>query len=104
MKRDAAPFADSRPLVVHVVHRFAVGGLENGVANLINGMPDSRFRHAVLAMTEVTDFKARIVREDVAYFELRKPAGHALRCYPQLVRRSEEHTSELQSRENLVCR
>lgn len=108
MKRDAAPFADSRPLVVHVVHRFAVGGLENGVANLINGMPDSRFRHAVLAMTEVTDFKARIVREDVAYFELRKPAGHALRCYPQLVRMFRElqpaivHTRNLSALEAAV--
>jgi hypothetical protein len=26
------------PLVVHVVHRFAVGGLENGIVNLVNRM------------------------------------------------------------------
>jgi len=24
-----------RPLIVHVVHRFSVGGLENGVVNLV---------------------------------------------------------------------
>ena len=30
---------DDRPLVLHVMHRFATGGLENGVVNLINHMP-----------------------------------------------------------------
>lgn len=108
MTRNPTPFAQNRPLVVHVVHRFAVGGLENGVANLINCMPDARFRHAVLAMTEVTDFKTRIEREDVAYFELRKPAGHAWRCYPQLVRLFRElqpaivHTRNLSALEAAV--
>src|SRR6266700_4592316 len=31
-------------------------------------------------------------------------AGAVSTCYPEGVCRSEEHTSELQSRENLVCR
>src|SRR5690606_4217969 len=86
MMREPIQFDDNRPLIVHVLHRFAVGGLENGVANLINCMPAGKFRHAVLAMTEVTDFKSRIECDDVACYELRKPAGHALRCYPELVR------------------
>lgn len=76
---------DARPLVVHVMHRFAVGGLENGVVNLVNRM-SPHFRHAIVAMTEVTDFRTRIVREDVQYYALQKPAGHALRLYPQLAR------------------
>ncbi|MBX6391830.1 MAG: TIGR03088 family PEP-CTERM/XrtA system glycosyltransferase [Burkholderiales bacterium] len=79
-------FPDSRPLIVHVLHRFAVGGLENGVANLINRMPRAKFRHAVVAMTEITDFRSRIERDDVQYIALGKPAGHALRLYPALVR------------------
>src|SRR5690606_40191395 len=33
-----------------------------------------------------------------------KPAGVGLRSSHGCIRRSEEHTSELQSRENLVCR
>src|SRR5690606_40347070 len=33
-----------------------------------------------------------------------KPYGTAAGLYKQRVERSEEHTSELQSRENLVCR
>ena len=30
------------PLIVHVVYRFAVGGLENGVVNLINRLRAKR--------------------------------------------------------------
>ena len=45
----------SRPLLIaHVVHRFDIGGLENGVVNLINRLPESRWRHAVVALTDVS--------------------------------------------------
>ena len=47
---------DTRPLVVHVMHRFDTGGLENGIVNLINHMPEEAYRHAVIALTEITEF------------------------------------------------
>jgi sugar transferase (PEP-CTERM/EpsH1 system associated) len=78
--------SDSRPLVAHVVYRFDTGGLENGVVNLINHMPEMAYRHAVIALTEVTDFKQRIRHPDVSYFSLHKPPGHVLKIYPQLFR------------------
>ena len=79
--------ADARPLVLHVVHRFSVGGLENGVVNLINRMPASRWRHGVLALTEVDpDFTRRIERDDVSFVSLRKPPGQGLREWPKLWR------------------
>ena len=77
---------DSRPLVAHVVFRFDTGGLENGVANLINRMPADAYRHAVVALTSITDFRRRITREDVDFIALDKPPGHALKIYPQLHR------------------
>lgn len=77
---------DRRPLVVHVLYRFATGGLENGVVNLINRMPENSYRHAIVALTEITDFKARIWRKDVAFYALNKPPGHALHLYPRLYR------------------
>ena len=40
----------ARPLVVHVVNSLAVGGLENGVVNLVNNATD-RFRHVIVCMT-----------------------------------------------------
>ena len=75
---------DTRPLVLHVMYRFDTGGLENGVVNLINHMPADAYRHAVLALTEVTDFKQRIQRADVEFISLRKPPGQGVWQYPKL--------------------
>lgn len=77
---------DHRPLVVHVVYRFDVGGLENGVVNLINHMPEDAYRHAIIALTEVTDFHKRIKRNDVQFISLHKPSGHLYSLYPRLFR------------------
>ena len=75
-----------RPLVAHVVYRFDVGGLENGVVNLINHLPADRYDHAVIALTDVTDFRHRITRERVEFRSMRKPPGHGLAIYRDLYR------------------
>ena len=78
---------DARPLIAHLVHRFAVGGLENGVVNLINHMPHHRWRHVVIALTEVDPgFSRRILRDDVSCLSLHKPPGQGLWLYPRLWR------------------
>lgn len=77
---------DPRPLIAHVMYRFDIGGLENGVVNLINHMPGEAFRHVVISLTEITDFRKRIARDDVEFIALAKPAGHVLWIYPQLFR------------------
>ena len=77
---------DTRPLVLHVMYRFDTGGLENGVVNLINHMPAHAYRHAVLALTEVTDFRHRVLRSDVEFISLRKPPGQGIWQYPKLFR------------------
>jgi sugar transferase (PEP-CTERM/EpsH1 system associated) len=75
------------PLIVHVVYRFDVGGLENGVVNLINRLPPQSWRHAVLALTEIdAGFASRITRQGVRFFALHKSAGHAFPLYPRLFR------------------
>ncbi len=78
--------SDTRPLIAHIVHKFDTGGLENGVVNLINHMPADTFRHAVISLTEITDFRKRIDRRDVQFIALEKPSGHLLWIYPQLYR------------------
>ena len=51
------------PLICHVVYRFDTGGLENGVVNLINHMPQAAARHMVVSLTEVAEgFAARVRR------------------------------------------
>jgi sugar transferase (PEP-CTERM/EpsH1 system associated) len=75
------------PLIVHVVFRFAVGGLENGVVNLINRLPAGSWRHAVVSLTEIdATFATRITRQDLDYVALHKGLGHALPLYPKLYR------------------
>ncbi len=76
----------ARPLVAHVLHRFDTGGLENGVVNLINHLPQASFRHVVIALSEVTDFRQRLRRSDVECFALHKPPGHGARLYPRIWR------------------
>lgn len=65
------------PLVAHVIYRLDVGGLENGLVNLINRMPAERFRHAIICLTGYTDFRKRILRSDVPVFALDKPPGNS---------------------------
>ena len=63
----------SRPaLIVHVVHHLQIGGLENGVVNLINRLPHVRFRHAVVCIEDFTDFSLRIERTDVDIVAMRR--------------------------------
>ena len=75
---------DPRPLVAHVMYRFDTGGLENGIVNLINHMPADRYRHAVIALTVVTDFRHRIQRDDVEFVSLNKAPGHGIWLFPKL--------------------
>ncbi len=74
------------PLVAHVIHRFAVGGLENGLVNLINGTPPDRYRHAVIALTDYTEFCHRLRRNDVPVFALHKRSGKDFRSHVRLWR------------------
>jgi len=66
---------DARPLIAHVIYRLAVGGLENGVVNLINGLPESAFRHAVITLAGSSDFRDRIRRQEVPVISLDKRPG-----------------------------
>lgn len=63
---------ESRPLVLHVIHHLCVGGLENGLVNLINHMPVAQFRHAVLCVEDYSDFRLRIMRPDVDVYALHR--------------------------------
>ncbi|MBI3774864.1 MAG: TIGR03088 family PEP-CTERM/XrtA system glycosyltransferase [Gammaproteobacteria bacterium] len=74
------------PLVVHIIHRLAIGGLENGLVNLINHMPEERYRHAIVCMTQSSDFRQRIKNPDVAVYELHKQPGHDMGLYFRLWR------------------
>jgi sugar transferase (PEP-CTERM/EpsH1 system associated) len=72
------------PLVAHVIFRLDIGGLENGVVNLLNHMPPERYRHAIVCLTEHTDFRARLRRDDVSLHALHKRPGKDAGWYLRL--------------------
>src|SRR6056297_3549727 len=78
--------AAARPLIAHVIFRLDYGGLENGLVNLINRMADDRFRHAVIALTEATDFRGRLKSPEVAVHTIGKQAGKDPGAYVRLFR------------------
>jgi sugar transferase (PEP-CTERM/EpsH1 system associated) len=61
-----------RPLVLHVIHHLVIGGMENGVVNLINHMPGHRYRHAVACIEDYSSFRDRIADPDVDVFALNR--------------------------------
>jgi sugar transferase (PEP-CTERM/EpsH1 system associated) len=83
--REPAPSA--RPLIAHAVHRLDIGGMENGLVNLINGLPEAFADHAVIAFTDISpDFARRIRRPGVRLLALHKPPGQTARILPRLWR------------------
>lgn len=95
---------DTRPLVMHVVYSFDVGGLENGVVNLINRLPEAQFRHVIVALTRCApEFCKRIVRADVEFISLNKPPGHGVQLYPRLLRLFREYRPAIVHSRNLAA-
>jgi sugar transferase (PEP-CTERM/EpsH1 system associated) len=96
------------PLVVHVIHRLATGGMENGLVNIINRSPPGRYRHAVVCLTDAGPFADRITREDVRIVSLNRAPGHSFTLYWRLwsvlhsLRPSVVHTRNLAALEAQV--
>ncbi|HEU5436212.1 MAG TPA: TIGR03088 family PEP-CTERM/XrtA system glycosyltransferase [Telluria sp.] len=72
------------PLVVHLVYRLDIGGLETLLVDAINRMPAQRYRHAVVCLTDYTDFAQRITRPGVELFALHKQPGLGLDSHLRL--------------------
>lgn len=72
--------------IAHLIHRLDIGGLENGLVHLINNTPADRYDHAIICMTEYTDFVKKIDRSDVPVFALHKREGQDPRAYLRLWR------------------
>ena len=98
-----SPARDSRPLVAHILHRFDTGGLENGVVNLINHMPAGAYRHMVVSLTDVTDFRKRLHDPAIKCIALHKPPGQGARLYPKLWRLLREHRPAIVHTRNLAA-
>ena len=66
------------PLVVHIIYALGMGGMENGLVNIINRAPPGRYRHAIVCLTRSSPFAARLSAPGVEIYELDKKPGHDL--------------------------
>ena len=65
--------------IAHVLHSFATGGLENGVVNIINNLPEGEYQHSIISVTKHDpEFLSRIKRDNVDVYDLNKPPGRSL--------------------------
>ncbi|MCF6353708.1 MAG: TIGR03088 family PEP-CTERM/XrtA system glycosyltransferase [Candidatus Polarisedimenticolaceae bacterium] len=69
------------PLIAHIIYALSIGGLENGLVNIINRMPPDRYRHVIICLSGYDDFAKRIDRDDVCLFSLSKRPGKDLDLY-----------------------
>jgi sugar transferase (PEP-CTERM/EpsH1 system associated) len=72
-----------RVKILHVVHSFNVGGLENGVINLINKSNDEHFIHEICCMTKSGDAGSRL-QKSVKIHEMHKRRGNDWRTIQKL--------------------
>ena len=63
-------------MIAHIIFRLDVGGLENGLLNLIDRIPAERYRHAIICLTDYSAFGNRLQRRDVPVYALNKPPGN----------------------------
>ena len=62
-------------LIAHLIYRLDYGGLENGLVNLVNRLPERRFRHAILCLAGFGEFRRRVARDDVEVVSVDKREG-----------------------------
>lgn len=65
--------------VAHLVTSFDMGGLQNGVVNVINGSDPDRVRHTVVSMRDELDLRERLQRGDVVTADIpegRRPGAY----------------------------
>lgn len=69
------------PLVVHLIYKLDVGGLETLLVECINRMPADKYRHAVVCLTDYTEFAKKISNPDVQIIALNKTPGLGLETH-----------------------
>ncbi|MBL4584168.1 MAG: TIGR03088 family PEP-CTERM/XrtA system glycosyltransferase [Pseudomonadales bacterium] len=73
--------------IVHIIFRFDIGGLENGVVNLINQMPEDEYRHSIVCLTDYNpEFFKRIIQATVKIHALDKRDGNDIGMFIRLWR------------------
>lgn len=76
---------NNRPIVVHIIYRLSIGGLETVLTDFINNCDENRFKNIIICLTDSTDFKKRLIQE-IPIYELHKKDGKDLNIFFILLR------------------
>ncbi len=71
--------------IAHIIHRFDIGGLENGIVNLINNLPEPEYQHSILCLSGFNlEFATRITTRNYRLFDLNKRQGNDIGLHLRL--------------------
>ena len=70
--------------ILNIVHSLDIGGMENGLVNLINRTDPNIFFHDVCCLSRSGRFAKRIVRDDCRIFSLHKKKSYDLAMHCKL--------------------
>ena len=66
--------------VAHILYSFSTGGLENGVVNIINRLPEDQYQHSIICVTDYDEaFYKRIKTNNTKIYQLHKAPGLGLK-------------------------
>lgn len=89
--------------IVHVVHGFDTGGMENGMVNLFNTLSPQRYRHTVVALTDYSGFRHRITAQRVDFHALQRAPGNGFGWMVRLWRLLRQLQPDLVHTRNLAA-
>jgi sugar transferase (PEP-CTERM/EpsH1 system associated) len=70
--------------VTHILYSFGIGGLENGLANLINKMDRDKFDHTVCVLSDEVSGFVKITDTPVRTFKIKRMFRHDPTLVPRL--------------------
>ncbi|WP_334186743.1 TIGR03088 family PEP-CTERM/XrtA system glycosyltransferase [Noviherbaspirillum sp.] len=91
------------PLIAHLIYRLDFGGLETMLVERINRMPAERYRHAIICLTDYTDFHKKITKPGVGLHALHKTPGLSLDTHRKLWRLLRELKPDIVHTYNLAA-
>jgi len=70
---------DKRIHITHVIYGFVTGGLENGIVNIINSLPEGEYRHSIVSISKHDpNFALRIKKNNTEIYDLNKGKNNYL--------------------------
>lgn len=78
-------FREKKITVLHIIDSFNMGGMENGLLNIINESADKEICHEICCIKKSGEAAGRL-KKKIKIYELNKKEGNSWHIYPRLIR------------------